>query len=461
MHQRISTNQTSVLICLIGILLTGCVAEDKQCEVLDVSVKPNEVNSTFVYGITYKDPSCPNKGKLKGKLINCNGSDIYQELVGEGEVHNCFFEGMWMVTVSKNVNSTCFHCWGLYMKHHTLPFLRYDFLNITLKNVHPAVKNWNLTIYKTTVKADFYPCRKGTNLNEITERFQDTHLKANITLSLITLKHSFDPNACYCLVLNPISHLPLEPRNTFFTTSDCRPTAPSPENGVSPIDDLSMSKWEEAEWGVLVGMMLLMVAMIFVAFRSPVFLSKILRLKRLIVTETPSEKPVPSCDSQVLLLYAPDISDSQDLNILKKNLQASFKVYDLFDRPDHNQLADPCGWTEEVLLSTTGVKVLLVESVGLLKKIASLLDSDKESFMDAMVAKKSLHDKTAESLLTFALRTIIASSLRQDYSSVFVVRFTDEVRDAVDLLVQMRRYKFPDHFSELSKDMKEAKRRNV
>ncbi|MPD00143.1 hypothetical protein E2C01_095597 [Portunus trituberculatus] len=84
--------------------------------------------------------------------------------------------------------------------------------------------------------------------------------------------------------------------------------------------------WEKIGWGVLAGVVLCFVAMIVVVISSPAFIAKILRLKGVIVKQKPFRNKPLSSDSQVLLLYAPDISDSQDLKILKKNLQASFTV---------------------------------------------------------------------------------------------------------------------------------------
>lgn len=461
MDQRISRKQTLVLICLFGILLTvtDCAAEDKQCEVLEVHATPNEPNSTFKYDITYKDPSCNNTENLRPKLKECNTTSLsYYGVEGVGKDILCPNEGMWMVRVS-GVNSNCFHCLGIYMHHDILRFFTDDFLNLTMKHIHPAVQSWTLTIYETHVKADYFECKQYHLLETIKDKFQvATHPEPNITRSLITLKHSFDRSACYCLVLSPISHLPLAPHYYKFTTDNCRPTPSAPGNGVFEVD-LPMSELAKIQWAVVVGVILCVVAMISVLLRSPVFLSKVLRLKQLIAGyKSSSEKPPQSCETQVLLVYVPDTPHSQELDNLRQNLQASFKVHDLFKDPNPKLLADPCGWTQEILLSTSSVKVVLVESVGLHQKIASLLESDRESCVDAMVAKKSSHDTNADSLLTFVLRTIIASSLRQDYSSVFVVRFKDEVKDAVGFLVDKRRYELPNHFSVLSNDMKEATR---
>ncbi|XP_045130608.1 uncharacterized protein LOC123515818 isoform X2 [Portunus trituberculatus] len=433
-----SRNQAPAVIYFFALLLTGCAAEDKQCEVLKVDARAVKEYSSFVYNITYKDPFCANKGELTRKLRSCNttdDSDPNGEPV-EGKLNPCH-EGNWMVTMSANVNSNCFSCPGLYLNHYKVLSFTYDSLTIEMKDVSPTVKNWNLTIYKTTTETDYKVCSARHGLGYIKKLFQKTDLKANITLSLVTLKHSFDPNACYCFVMNPISNVHVSPENILFTTKTCKPTPPSPERGTELIASPPMSMWEKIGWGVLAGVVLCFVAMIVVVISSPAFIAKILRLKGVI-----------------------DISDSQDLKILKKNLQASFTVYDLFDRNNLDQLADQSGWTEKMLLPTSGVKMLLVESAVMHERIASLLDSDKESSMNAMLAKKSLHERTAENLLTFALRTIIAC-LREDYSSVFVIRFTDEVKDGVFFLVQMRRYKLPDHFSELSKDIKEAKRMSV
>ncbi|XP_045136523.1 uncharacterized protein LOC123519340 isoform X2 [Portunus trituberculatus] len=270
-----SRNQTPVLTYFFGILLTGCAADDKRCEVLDVHVTPIEANSSFVYDTTYKDPSCTNKGELTRKLRRCNATFDYGDVRGEGEVNYCH-GGMWMVTVSGNVNSACFHCWGFYLQHTIVLSFTYDLLNITLKDVPPTVKSWNLTIYKSTTEQDYKACKPRHGLTYIKKLFQDTHLKANITWSLVTLKHSFDPNACYCLVMNPISHLPLSPDNILFTTKDCRPTPPSRENGISPTGYLPKSTWEMVGWGVLAGTLLCFVAMIFV----------VLRLKRLVGSRT-------------------------------------------------------------------------------------------------------------------------------------------------------------------------------
>lgn len=438
------------MVILSEILFVAAASE--QCELKDIHVVADEANSTFVYNFVYEDPSCINKEQRDVTLRSCDGlSNTIRYPAGfEGITIICREDGRWKVMVG-NIESVCCNCsYGTHRKPDRAWGFSYKELRIEMKNVHPRVTGWNVAIYKATDPLDYLICNRH-NLHHIKRQFRKTSLQPFTNQTTITLKHNFE-EACYCFEMVPITHWPLWPKNEVFTTTDCKPTAASSEDGTAPTEDMFMAPRTWITLSVLVAIVALVVLVSHVIVGKPQFLSKLLGLKQLIVGQTkPSFEQMWSQGPGVLLLYALDVSGSEALEKLKTDLQDNFKIHDLFDRTDYKRLADPCGWVQEMLLPGSGMKLLLVESKGMMALIKSLLQSSSENF--GMVTSAP----TSCNLLNLALSTIICTGLRRDYSTVFVVRFSDEVENVADLMVQMKRYKFPDHFLMLKEAMREAR----
>ncbi|KAG0694433.1 hypothetical protein GWK47_027240 [Chionoecetes opilio] len=265
------------------------------------------------------------------------------------------------------------------------------------------------------------------------------------------MRHDLDPEGCYCIMMRPISDYTLLPRSYKVSTSDCKPTKPGAPNGGETIVDMAMSRKDMVILMVLMGVILLFGMLLTAIACKPLFLSRLLGLKTVKARrESSLREQMVSRNTAVLLLHTPDISGSEHLAKLKQLLQNTFKVHDLFVYNDYKRLADPCGWMQEMLMPNSGVKLLVVESVGLMRQINSLLNPSPEN---PFLKKAAQSSPKTDDLLTYALWTIICTNLREDYSSVFVVKLSDEMKDVAELLVQTRRYKFPDHFSELIKAM--------
>lgn len=441
---RISTKGLPLLVFLTQMLLA--VAASEQCEVKDIQVTtPNE--ATFLYNFTYKDPSCSNKGELMVKVKSCGDGQFSYIRRNEGAPTLCEVEGSSKVTLG-SVESTCFNCTlGLDSRPLIGLELSDSELRIKMTRVHPNVTNWNITIYKATMPWNATPC-KGTTIKEIKERFENTGLQPKTSRKEIKLTHPFEKDGCYCFVMWAITNVSLWYQNETFSTETCKPSPSEREIVVAPNDEVPTSDWTWVMLAVLVGIVCLVVIVLIVILSKQQYLDKLTGVGQGIahlVRRHNHEKI--SQRVNVLLLHAPDVSGSDHLARLKKDLRENFKVDDLYDNTDLMRLANQCDWIEKNLMPDSGVKLLLVESVGMMDLIDSLLQSCSG---DPRMEKAT---PASCKLLVYALRTIISTNLTGNYSTVFVVRFSDEVKDITELLVKMKRYKFPDHIKELKKDM--------
>lgn len=476
----------TILILLANPLLGGSAAVGEQCVVTGVQVASDERASTYSFNLTMRNPSCSRKDGLIISRVNCGGYKQDHKLrpQDEGKITQLVLRGKWKVKVEQNevsgvmgpVESECFPSLGLLLSPE-IPLLSFTPKELTIiLPTDPRVSGWCIDTYKIIEKSEAYACKYSTDFSRVQKKFRrNPHLKNRCQNSgSLKIAHDFDPDGCYCFVMKAITDLSLIPPQVLVSTNSCRSSLPLVENGKDSMAPLPLTEREKLTLALVVGLPLVtvvvVVSLLLVATRcQPQWLGDLLALRR-----RPAEgkkKPAPRQplreDKGVLLLHARDTSGNKTLAILRKHLQPEFKVHDIFENGDPERLADPTGWLLAMVQQGSGVKLLLVESPALQNQVQTIVQSSTErnnltgsGKVRAAEDSSSPVARDGDFLLTFALRQILCTDLKQNYSRVFVVRLTDaqeqglvQYEDWLDLVVKTARYNLPCHYNRLKEDL--------
>nr|XP_053634377.1 uncharacterized protein LOC128689939 [Cherax quadricarinatus] len=292
---------------------------------------------------------------------------------------------------------------------------------------------------------------------EVREAFvQDSSFTSLGDNNAIHLQHNFDQDGCYCFQLEAEGYSRLYTTPDRFTSQrNCTPHVEGGNTYHTP--EAHTTSWMAVAGVVGVLIVVLTSLLLLVLFcRTTLHTLRRYDTENLVELVKVQDTGVQArCVPELLLLYADDVLQHQQLQQLKKMLQKYFKVQDIYDNEDTERLYDINGWLSKKLLGIgrdVGVKVVLVMSSALISLTHLLQSSNSETRRMSKLETQQQHLQ-----LTFALRILINTCLFPDYSRVFIVRLDgcrlEEEEEEMRLVVGSRRYNLPRHLDTLLHDI--------